>query len=292
MDTGAADVIVNTGAEAVDEAVSGIKNTLMTVFSENALKVVSKVILSLIILLIAFKLINLLCRKLAAAIEKSKKIDVTLARALHHAVSIGLKVLVVMGLVGYLGIETSGLSAVIGSLGVCVGLAVNGTLSNLAGGVMLLITRPFSVGDYIAAQGMEGTVAEILICNTKIVTADHKVIFLPNSALSTGTITNYSAEKFRRLDYALSVGGNDPDLVCRLLLKIAGEEPLVLQEPAPEAFIGDYATGNGLKITFRCWCKNEAYWNLFAILNKKIKDVFEENQITLPRSQLDVHIKS
>ena len=251
-----------------------------------------KLLISLLVLLISFRLITRISKKLIKKLTESKKIDRTLAKTLANAAAIGLKVLVVVSLVGYLGIETSGISAVIASLGVCVGLAVNGTLSNLAGGAMILITRPFNVGDYISAQGNEGTVEDILICSTKILTVDNKVVYLPNSALSTGTIVNYSEKSERRVDLEFSVAGNDPAKVRSILLDVCADEPMVLKAPAPFARITDFGAGNGLKITLRAWCKSADYWDTYFALLDSIQQRFDEEKIVVPFNQLDVHMKN
>lgn len=250
-----------------------------------------KVLIALLVLIISFIVIGTVCKKLRKTLEKQDKLDTTLIRACSNIANIGLKILVVAGLVGYLGIETSGLSAVIGSLGVCVGLAVNGTLSNLAGGAMLLLTRPIRVDDYIEAQGVAGTVQDIHICYTKIATVDNKIIYLPNSALSTGTIINYSQAGNRRVDLDFSVAGNDPLLVRKVLLDICEKESFVLKDPAPFARITDFGAGNGTKIQLRAWCKSADYWDVYLNVLEAAQVEFEKNQIVIPFNQLDVHMK-
>lgn len=251
-----------------------------------------KILIALVVLLIAFRIINVICRKFSAKLEATGKVDQTLTRALTNVSRIGLKILVVICLIGYLGIETSGISALIASLGVCVGLAVNGTLSNLAGGVMILITRPFKVGDYINAQGGEGTVEDISICYTKILTVDNKAVYLPNSALSTGVIVNFSEQELRRVDLDFSVGGNDPALVRNVLLDVCEKEELVKNDPAPFARLTDYGAGNGVKITLRAWCDSAAYWDTYFALLDDVQKAFDEAGIVVPFNQLDVHIKN
>lgn len=173
-----------------------------------------KLLISIVLLIISFAVIN----KVSKAIEKkgqqvsgdkSKKLDQTFYRTLAYISKIGLKILVVLMLIGYLGIDTSAVSALIASLGVGVGLAVNGTLSNFAGGILLLVTRPFRDGDYISANGFEGTVEDIFICNTKIRTNDNKVVYIPNGKLSTSEIVNYSEKPTRRVDLTFSVSYDD-----------------------------------------------------------------------------------
>ncbi|MCQ2508204.1 MAG: mechanosensitive ion channel [Dorea sp.] len=250
-----------------------------------------KIVIAFVILIVSFKVIGVVCTKLRKALEKQDQLDTTLVRALCNAAKIGLKILVCVCLVGYLGIETSGISAVIASLGVCVGLAVNGTLSNLAGGAMLLLTRPISVGDYVEAQGVAGTVKDIHICYTKIVTVDNKVVYVPNAGLSTGTIVNYSEAENRRVDLTFSVAGNDPKMVRQTLLDICAAEPLVLDDPAPFARIIDFGAGNGIQMQLRAYCKSANYWDTYFNLLDAAEEAFTAKGIVVPFNQLDVHMK-
>ncbi|MBQ7556071.1 mechanosensitive ion channel, partial [bacterium] len=159
-----------------------------------------KVVLALIILIVAFKIINLVFRKLKATLDKAGKLDSMLIKALIDAGRWLVKILVVIALVGYLGIDTTGFAALIASLGVALGLAVNGTLSNLAGGVLLLATHPFKIGDYISVAGFEGTMDDLKVVSTKLITLDNKVVYVPNGVVSTSAVTNYTALDIRRVD--------------------------------------------------------------------------------------------
>ena len=251
-----------------------------------------KIIIALVILFVSFKVINWIGKKFQKKFEDNPKYDKTLTKTFIYIGKIALKILVVICLIGYLGIETSGISALIASVGVAAGLAINGTLANLAGGVMILITRPFKVDDYIEAQGEAGVVEEIKICYTKVKTVDNKTVYLPNGTLSSGTIINYSEKDIRRVDLDFSVAGNDPTKVQEVLLDVCKNEQLVLKDPAPFARVTDYGAGNGMKITLRAWCKNADYWDTYFNLLDGAKAAFDENQITVPFDQLDVHIKN
>ena len=251
-----------------------------------------KIIIALVILFVSFKVINALSAKLDKKLTGAKKLDETLAKTLLFMAKIGLKVIVVICLIGYLGIDTSGLAALVASLGVCVGLAVNGTLSNLAGGAMLLITRPFSIGDYIVAQGNEGVVEAIHIVSTKIVTLDNKVVYLPNGALSSGTIINYSEKDLRRVDLEFSVGGNDPRKVEAILLDVCKADAKVLSDPAPFARVSDYGAGNGVRVTLRAWCKTADYWDTYFDLLKAANEAFDAQGIVIPFNRMDVKVIS
>lgn len=251
-----------------------------------------KIIIALVIMFIAFKVINLVAKKFKKKFESNEKYDKTLVRTFIYIGKIALKIIVVICLIGYLGFETGGISALIASVGVAAGLAINGTLSNFAGGVMIIITRPFKVDDFISAQGYEGTVEDIKICYTKVLTVDNKTVYLPNGALSTGTIVNYSEKDLRRVDLDFSVAGNDPVKVRDILLDVCKKEEKVLDTPAPFARISDYGAGNGVKITMRAWCNSAEYWDTYFNLLDDVKDAFEANNIVIPFNQLDVHIKN
>lgn len=250
-----------------------------------------KIIISLIIMFIAFKVINFICKKVEK-ISENKNTDKTIIRTLAYILKIALKCVVIVCLVGYLGIDTSSLTALIASAGVCIGLAVNGALSNLAGGVLLLVTRPFKVDDFIEAQGVSGTVTDIHMTNTKIVTPDNKVIYLPNGALSSGNIINYSEKDTRRVDFSFSIAYNaDSAKAMSIIQEILNNHQLVLKEPA--TFVRMSAHGNSkIEITARAWVNSADYWTVNFDIIESVKAKFDEIGISIPHEQLDVHLKN
>ena len=259
--------------------------------STSLINTIAKVIISLLILFISFKLINLVARRVEKLSQK-KNADKTIVKTLANVIKVGLKIVVVMCLIGFLGIDTSGLTALITSLGVCVGLAVNGALSNLAGGVLLIFTRPFKVDDYIEAQGYEGTVLEIRITNTKIVTPDNKIIYIPNGALSTGVIINYSEENLRRVDLKYEMKKTDDfEKIKKVLSQVCENHPLVLKEPTHTIRIGEHGSSKLILYT-RVWVKTEDYWTVYYDMQELVKKAFDENGIELPVEQLDVRVKN
>ena len=266
------------------EIIEALRNWAMT----TGLKIVA----AIIILLISFRIVTVISRRIEKKLEKSGKFDKTLIRTLSYAGRIVVKIVIATCLVGWLGVDTTGIAALIASLGVGVGLAVNGALSNFAGGILLLVTRPFKVGDYIVAQGAEGIVEDIRIISTKIVTLDNKVVHLPNGALSSGNISNYSEKEVRRVDLDFSVAGNDPELVRSLILGVCEADEKVLKEPSTFVRVTDYGAGNSVKVTMRAWCKTEQYWDTYFDLLNGVRKAFEENKIVIPFNQLDVHIKN
>lgn len=250
-----------------------------------------RLIIALVVLLISFKIIKVVCRKVEKAGVK-KNADKTVMRTLAYALGILLRVVVLVCLVGYLGIDTSGITALIASFGVCVGLAVNGALSNLAGGVLILLTRPFRVDDFIEAQGISGTVADIHITSTKIITGDNKVVYIPNGSLANGNIINYSEKDTRRVDLEFSVAYSaDSEKAKAIISEILEKHELVLKDPAP--FVRMSAHGaSAIVIKTRAWVKNSDYWAVYFDVTEAVKAAFDKNGIEIPFEQLDVHIKN
>ena len=249
-----------------------------------------KIIIALVLLFISFKLINWVAKKIQKAGEK-KNADKTVLKTLVYALKLTLKCLVVVCLIGYLGIDTSGITALIASFGVCIGLAVNGALSNLAGGVLILVTRPFKVDDFIEAQGVSGVVADIHITSTKIITGDNKVIYVPNGALANGNIINYSEKETRRVDLKFTIAYSaDSDKAKGIIQGLLDSHELVLKDPAP--FVRMSAHGaSSIEITVRAWTNNGDYWTVYFDLMEGVKAEFDKNGIEIPFDQLDVHIK-
>ena len=254
-----------------------------------------KILIAIVILIVSFMVINRLSKaieKKALDIEKKKlkNFDHTVYRTLSYIAKIALKVLVVLMLVGYLGIDTSAVSALIASLGVGVGLAINGTLSNLAGGVLLLLTHPFRDGDYIEANGFEGVVEDIFICNTKIRSYDNKVIYLPNGKLSSSEIVNYTEKPVRRVDITFSISYSDDfEKAIEIIRETAAKSELILNDPAPNIRVSKHGESS-IDIFSGVWCKTDDYWNTKFYMNEQVKKAFDKNGISIPFPQLDVHI--
>lgn len=249
-----------------------------------------KVVIALVVLVIAFKVINVLAKKLNKKNNETQKLDKTVTRSLISIGRILLKVLVVLCLINYLGIDTSGITALIASLGVCAGLAVNGALSNLAGGVLLLVTRPFRVDDYIEVAGYSGTVEEINICSTKLITVDNKVIYVPNGTASTATITNFSEKKLRRVDLTYTIPYGTEFAKARALIQsVAENHELVLKDPTIMVRVSG-ANDCGNEIVCRTWVNAADYWTVYFDLLESTKNILEENGYPAPAAQMEVHL--
>ena len=248
-----------------------------------------KLIISIIVLIISFKIINFIAKKITKRLE-ARKADATLSRVLVNVTRLSLKILIVLCLVGYLGVQTSSIAAVITSLGVGVGLAVQGTLSNFAGGIIIVLMRPFKLDDFIIAQGEKGTVEDIKLFYTTLRTPDNRVVFIPNGSLANGVIVNNSIKDIRRLDIVMSVSyDSNVDLAKNLLKKCMNDNNLVLKDQPIFAEVSEYGNSS-IDITTRCWIKNSDYWTVNFQLLKDFKDAFDENHIDIPFNQLDVNI--
>ena len=245
-----------------------------------------KLIIACIILYVGFRLIRFLTKRIGKVFEK-RNLDVSLRPFLLSVVSIGLKILLILTVVGYLGVEMTQFTAIIASAGVAIGLALSGTLQNVAGGVVLLVLRPFRVDDYISAMGYEGTVKSILIFHTTLITVDNKVITLPNGALSSGSMINYSRMDTRRIDLNFKLAhGVDLNAVSAAIIAIAKEDKRIFTNPVPVVIptISDLS----VLVDLRFWCKTEDYWDVLADINKNVYDYLVEDKIALPYSKIDI----
>ena len=250
-----------------------------------------RLLIALVIMFISFKVINFIGKRIEKAGDKHHT-DKTVMRTVAYIFRIGMKIVVGICLVGYVGINTSGLTALVASLGVCVGLAVNGALSNLAGGVLIILTRPFRIDDFIEAQGYSGVVEDIHITNTKLRTTDNKIVYIPNGALSSGSIVNYSLKDTRRVDEVFSIAySSDFKKAKDILSQIIEEHPLILKDPAAFIRVSEHSTSS-ISITTRVWVKSEDYWTVKFDMLETVKERFDAEGIEIPFNQMDVHIKN
>ncbi len=253
--------------------------------------VVSRLVLAIIVFFVAKFLIKKLLKLFRKMFEKSK-IDATVKSFLLSIINAALYILLVVGIVEILGVATATIVSVVASAGLAVGLALQGSLSNFAGGMLILLLKPFKIGDYIVASGVEGTVTSIDIFYTKIRTFDYRVIVIPNGTLSNNSITNVSAESKRRLDIIASASYNDNiDHVKEVLMRILDECPTVIPDEEKKVFISNYA-GSSVDYNLRFWVRSEDYWDTKFSVTESIKKYFDKEGIEIPYSKLDVNILS
>lgn len=248
----------------------------------------SNIIGALLIFIIGRFIISLI-KKAVAKIMDKRKIDAGIQSFVKSLVNILLTILLIIAVVGKLGVETTSFAALLASAGVAVGMALSGNLQNFAGGLIVLLFKPYRVGDYIESQGQSGTVREIQIFHTILVTVDNKVIYIPNGALSSGTVTNYSRESTRRVDFTIGVEyGTDYQKVQQTVQQIIAAEKRILQTPQP--FIALSALdASSVNFTVRVWVNAEDYWNVKFDVNRAIYDEFNKAGISFPFPQLTVH---
>ncbi len=231
------------------------------------------------------RIINSLVRKFF----DKKDYDPTLESFLQSFISAGLKVLVFVLFITQLGVESTSLVAIIGAAGLAVGLALQGSLSNFAGGVLILLFKPFRVGDFISAQGVDGTVKEITIFTTKLKTFGNQVAILPNGQLSNNNIINYNAENIRRDKIDVGIGySSNIKTAKNILLEICKENDKILNEPAPEVYVGELGDSS-VNLTLRFWARNEDFWAAHFFVLEELKYRFDAQGIEIPFPQRVVH---
>ncbi|MBE6304274.1 MAG: mechanosensitive ion channel [Bacteroidales bacterium] len=220
-----------------------------------------------------------------------KKTDASIQTFFVSFIDIVTLIILLIIIISVVGIDTSSFIALFASAGVAIGMALSGTLQNFAGGVMVLLFRPYKVGDYIEAQGQAGTVKEIQIFNTHIQTPDNRIIIVPNGPLSTGIINNYSRETTRRVDLSYSISyGDDYELAKSVLLDIISKDERIAQTPAPFVELGAFGTSS-INITVRVWCKSADYWDILFDMNKNVYKTFPEKGLKFPYNTITVDMK-
>ena len=269
----------------------GVVRTYLEGLVPDLLAFLFQVVIACVVYAIGVKLIKLF-RKLVRKWLDKKDADKGVKQFMDALVKcIGYFFLIVI-ILSLFGIATTSVMAIAGSAGLTVGLALQGSLANFAGGVLILMLKPFKVGDYIQAAGFEGTVEQIGVFYTNLATIDNKLVMIPNGTLSNGSLINYSAKETRRVDLVFSVS-YDSDLlkVRRVLKEIVDKHKLILQKPEP--FIGlIHQNASSLDFTVRVWVKNSDYWTVYFDLLESVKNRFDEEDIDIPYPQMDLHLKN
>ena len=246
------------------------------------------IVMALAIFIIGKFVVGMLV-KLAKKVMLKAKVDNILINFIASIVSTILLLFVVIAALDQLGVETTSLIALIGAAGLAVGLALQGTLQNLASGVMLIIFRPFNDGDFVEAAGVSGVVEEIGIFTTTMRTGDNREIIIPNGEIFGGTITNYSKRATRRVDMVFGIGYDDDIKKAKdIISKILEEDDRILSDPAPLVAVGELADSS-VNFNVRPWCNTAEYWNVYFDTHEKVKLTFDAEGISIPYPQMDVH---
>lgn len=257
---------------------------------EKAFDLGVQLIIALLILIIGFKLVKILEKSLKKE-HKLSKIDASVKTFVVSITTIALKVLLFIIAASIVGIPTTSFITILGSAGVAIGLALQGGLSNLAGGLMILIYKPFKVGDYIESNGKEGNVTSITMFYTSLTTLDNKVVQIPNGTLSNNTIVNYSAYPERRLDLQFNVSYDTKiDKVKKVINEVIDKSEYALKDRNNIIRLCKHSDSS-LTYAVYVWIKKEDYWNAYFELNENIKEAFDKNNIEIPFPQLDIHQK-
>ena len=247
----------------------------------------------LIIAAIVFSLGWWLIKKLLRGLKKIlelRGVDVTLRPFLISVSSISLKLLLIISVISYLGIPMTSFVALLGAAGLAIGMAFSGTLQNFAGGIILLVLKPFKVGDFIEAQGFAGTVKEIQIFNTFMLTPDNKAVIIPNGGLATGALINYSKMEQRRVDLKFSISYSDSMEQAKEIIRgVIARHDKVLSEPEPLVVVMTLAD-NSVDIVCRIWVNTPDYWDVYFFMIENVKNEFDKNNITIPFPQRELHV--
>lgn len=249
-----------------------------------------KLLIGFIVLLIVFKMINIISKRIKKRLE-NKHVDRTIAEVTNSILRKGLKIIALIVFLGYVGIDTAAVGSIIGAIGVAIGLAVQGSLSNFAGGIVILVMRPFKLGDYIVAQDVEGTVEEIKTFYTTLVTADNKVVMLPNGTLANDIIINLTRKNIRRVDNSFQIAyQEDVEKAKKIMLEICEQQSLILKDP--EVAIRLFYQESGIELSLRTWVKTDDYWDVYYYLNEAVKLAFDKHHIQLSYHRLSVQIEN
>ena len=249
----------------------------------------SKLVAAIAVLVIGYWVIKVLVAWAEKTIEKAE-VDLSLRPFILSLLSISLKIMLIISVLGMLGIEMTSFIAILAAAGLAVGMALSGTLQNFAGGVMILLFRPFKAGDVIDAQGYLGTVAEIQLFNTILKSPDNKTIIIPNGSLSTSAMTNFSTEAQRRVDWTIGIGyGDDVDKARQVIKQLCDQDDRILKNP--EVFIAvSTLADSSVNFAVRAWVNADDYWAVFFAMNENVYKTFTKEGINIPFPQMDVHI--
>lgn len=250
-----------------------------------------KVLAALLIYTIGIWLIRKF-RSMLGKIFQRKETDATIASFVQSIAGIAMTIVLIIITIGVLGIDTTSFAALLAGGGMAIGMALNGTVQNFAGGIMILIFKPFKAGDYIESQGYSGSVSEVTITSTKLVTTDNRVIIIPNGLMSNGIINNFSNQTKRRVDLTVDVEyGSSSETVKAVLMKLIEEETRVINEPAAPFIALSALKDSSVQFTIRIWVNADDYWGVYFDMTEKIYNELPKHGIQFPFPQLDVNIK-
>ncbi len=264
-------------------------NEIWSQLLSNGIDLGLKIIIALLVYWVGKFLIDLLYKVIKNTLEH-RHVDASINTFLLSLVRMVMMFVLIITIIGVLGINTSSFVALFASAGVAIGMALSGTLQNFAGGVMILLFKPYKVGDWIEAAGVSGGVKEIQIFNTILTTADNKMIIIPNGKLSNDTVVNYSKAGTRRVDWSFGISyGDDFDKAKEVLTQFINDDKRILKDPAP-AILLDQLADSSVQIVVRAWVNGADYWDVLFNMNERVYKEFGKHGLSFPFPQMDVHI--
>ena len=276
---------VNKSLDATNEAVSKYSDMAITYASEYGLKVVAAILIFVIGKWAVKKL-----TALSKSLMEKANVDKTLVEFVESLVYFVLLMMVILASLNALGINTTSFLAVFGAAGLAIGLALQGSLANVGAAVLIIVFRPFKVGDFVEAGGATGTVEDVNLFSTIIAPLDNRTVIVPNAAIVGGNIVNYSMKEQRRVDHVFGIGYDDDlKLAKETLMEIMANDERVLQDPAPFVAVSELGD-NSVNFITRAWVKTEDYWDVYFEQIEKVKLTFDEKGISFPYPQMDVHL--
>ena len=249
-----------------------------------------KLLGAIVVYIIGNMIIKWMVKKIDKVMEK-RETDDSLKPFLRSLFGALLKTLLIISVLGMLGVEMTSFIAILGAAGLAVGMALSGTLQNFAGGVVILLFKPYRVNDFIEAQGYTGVVKEIQIFTTILLTPDNKTVIIPNGSLATGSLINYSAEPTRRVDFSYGIAYGDSVQKAReIIMEVIATDDRILKDPEPFIGLGELADSS-VNLSTRVWVKTEDYWGVFFSMNEKVYEALDQGGISIPFPQVDVHMQ-
>lgn len=278
-------------AKAVEKiATLDYHEVLQTMLSE-AVWIVIKIVIALAIYFLGRWIVRRVVRLIDVAMER-RKVDISLRSFMRNTVRVVFSLILVLIVVQTLGVNVTSLIAVFSAATLAIGMALSGTAQNFAGGVMILMMKPYRVGDYISAQGQSGTVREIKLFSTVITTTDNQTIYIPNNAIATAIIDNYTTAEQRRVDWTVGISyGDDVDVARETILAMLAADARILCETAPVVWVAALADSS-VNLTVRAWVANADYWDVFFEYNERFYKELPKAGINFPFPQMDVHVKN
>jgi small conductance mechanosensitive channel len=255
-----------------------------------ALELVVNIVIAVLVWYIGSWVIKKIMSLLSKRMEKAGKLDETLRKYVINIGRIVLYVVLAISVIGIMGIETTSFAAILAAAGLAIGLSLQGSLGNFAGGFMIILFKPFKVGDFIEAQGHSGSVSEIQIFNTILKTPDNKTIILPNGPLASGAMVNYSTEPTRRCDLTFGIGySDDIDKAREIIKELIEQDGRYLKDQGYEIYVAELADSS-VNFTVRTWVNGGDYWPFFFHMHEQVKKAFDDKGVSIPFPQMDVHM--